>query len=632
MTDFRRGSFYREQIEKNSSDSFWFCLIFCVSMAVRAVASCTSFAQIYPDEIYQTVEMAHKLAFGKAITYWEFRVGARSWFLPGILAGVYKILDFFGVKNALHLNIGIKLFFSLLHSLSIGVFYLILRNFKFSKGLSFLFSLPLAVSYFLAYVSVRTLSESASLPFMVFAVYFAVRYVDSSENRHLFWSFFMSGIAFMIRFQNAVFALGLALALFLASKNRFKAALVFGFGYIGMMLLQGLLDLFTWGKFMQSFLTYLDYNILQKFSDRTGGVSPWFYYLADVADTFHPITYISAVLLLILSVIHFGKLKKVIVFALPFILFFAVHSAIGHKQPRFVFASYFALIALSSAAFAFVAARVSENRRFNVVVISLMLLLSLGAVPYKKYLGLWNNSFTTETFADDGSDRGKRKRFSGILEIASETGQIKDLKRAFIFGIPQIWCGGYAYFHRNVPLLYSSSRKEFFKSLDDAGNADWKNSYFVIKKDFIDEKALKSYKLTKIKDAYGFSIYRLETKDFMKRIPLAGLPEKTENRTKWNHPENIVMSRSGVLVDLEKEYNSAKIEIALDSSDSYEISFLKDGRQLGKLTVLPEKKRFGMYTRKRSIPQEIREAGFDSLLIVPLEHDDACSLGSIKLD
>ena len=97
MTDFRRGSFYREQIEKNSSDSFWFCLIFCVSMAVRAVASCTSFAQIYPDEIYQTVEMAHKLAFGKAITYWEFRVGARSWFLPGILAGVYKILDFFGV-------------------------------------------------------------------------------------------------------------------------------------------------------------------------------------------------------------------------------------------------------------------------------------------------------------------------------------------------------------------------------------------------------------------------------------------------------------------------------------------------------------------------------------------------------
>jgi len=624
--------FYREQIEKNSSDTFWFCLIFCLSLAVRAVASCTSFAQIYPDEIYQTVEMAHKLAFGKAITYWEFRVGARSWFLPGILAGVYKILDFFGVKNALHLNIGIKLFFSLLHSLSIGVIYLILRNFKLSKGLSFLFSLPLAVSYFLAYVSVRTLSESASLPFMVFALYFAVRYVDSSENRHLFWSVFMSGIAFMIRFQNAVFAFGLALALFLASKKRFKAALVFGFGYIGMMLLQGLLDLFTWGKFMQSFLTYLDYNILQKFSDRTGGVSPWYYYFADVAETFHPITYISAVLLLILSVIHFGKLKKVIVFALPFILFFAVHSAIGHKQPRFVFASYFALIALSSAAFAFVAARVSENRRFSVVLISLLLLFSLEAAPYHKYRELWNNSFTSEAFSDNRSDRGLRKRFSGILEIASETGQIKELERAFIFGIPQIWSGGYAYFHRDAPLFYSSSKKAALKSLEDAKNADWKNSYFVFKKSFIGENELKKYELTKIKEAYGFTIYKLETEDFVKRIRLAGLPEKTENKTKWNHSENIVMSRSGVIVDLEKEYNSAKIEIALDSSDSYEISFFKEDKLLGKLTILPEKKRFGMYTRKRSIPQEISEAGFDSLRIVPLEHDDACSLGSIKLD
>jgi hypothetical protein len=92
------------------------------------------------------------------------------------------------------------------------------------------------------------------------------------------------------------------------------------------------------------------------------------------------------------------------------------------------------------------------------------------------------------------------------------------------------------------------------------------------------------------------------------------------------------MSRSGVRVDLEKEYNSAKIEIALDSSDSYEISFFKEDKLLGKLTILPEKRRFGMYTRKRSIPQEISEAGFDSLRIVPLEHDGSCSLGSIKLD
>src|SRR4051812_12748598 len=37
----------------------------------------------WPDEIYQSLEPAHRLVFGYGIVAWEFVEGARNWALPG---------------------------------------------------------------------------------------------------------------------------------------------------------------------------------------------------------------------------------------------------------------------------------------------------------------------------------------------------------------------------------------------------------------------------------------------------------------------------------------------------------------------------------------------------------------------
>ena len=216
----------------NGSEWFPVFIIFVLSLFVRIYASTTSIAQIYPDEIFQTLEPAHKLVFGKGITYWEFKVGARSWFLPGIIAGIYKILDISGIRDPLHINLGIKIFFSVFHSLAVSIVYLLFRRHDLGKKEAFLFTLPLAASYLLSYISVRTLSESASLPFMVFTVYFASNYLEKETKKDLFFAVLTAGIAYMIRFQTCIFAFGTAVALFLTAKKRFQAALIFGFGYI----------------------------------------------------------------------------------------------------------------------------------------------------------------------------------------------------------------------------------------------------------------------------------------------------------------------------------------------------------------------------------------------------------------
>lgn len=55
---------------------------------MRAAVALSGDFFIHPDEIMQYLEQGHRLAFGNGVVYWEFFYGARSWLLPGLIAGV----------------------------------------------------------------------------------------------------------------------------------------------------------------------------------------------------------------------------------------------------------------------------------------------------------------------------------------------------------------------------------------------------------------------------------------------------------------------------------------------------------------------------------------------------------------
>ena len=612
----------------SNSEVLPFLIIFALSLFVRIYASATSIAQIYPDEIFQTLEPAHKLAFGKGITFWEFNVGARSWFLPGILAGVYKTLDFFGVKDPLAINIGIKIFLSIFSSLSVSVLYLLFRRRSFAKKDAFLFTLPVAASYLMSYISARTLSESASLPFMVFAVYFASNYLENERIRDLLFAALAAGIAYMVRFQTCIFSFGLALALFLTSKKRFQASLIFGFGFLGMMLVQGILDIFTWDSFFKSLLTYLDYNILRGVANNHG-VMPWHFYLADIAGTMHPLTCVSAVLMMTAGIAGFRKNRQLILFFFPFLFFFAVHCAISHKEPRFVFACFFVIFALSSEFFAFLCRKYAGKRENAALFLSVFLLFSLDAFPHIKYAPIWNHSVTKiDNFY--GNDKGIEKRFGGVLETEAELGRIDDLKRAYIFGIPMIWSGGYAYFHKNVPIFFASRDAEIRQFLREAHDSAWQNSLFAFKNG-MEIPAEYRGNLEKIRDNGEFTIYRMTVEDTLKTVASGTLPKNTKNGSKWSEKGNIIMGKSGVKVIFDKVVTGKTIKIALDSSDSYRLTFFNGDEETGTLLILPEKKHKGMFNRTRNLPETCIDKGFDAIKIIPVESDDSCSLGTITV-
>jgi GPI mannosyltransferase 3 len=46
---------------------------------------------VWPDEIFQASEPAHRLVFGSGLVPWEFQLGVRSWLLPGVIAGLMEL-------------------------------------------------------------------------------------------------------------------------------------------------------------------------------------------------------------------------------------------------------------------------------------------------------------------------------------------------------------------------------------------------------------------------------------------------------------------------------------------------------------------------------------------------------------
>src|SRR3954465_10825248 len=72
-----------------------------LTAAPRIYLALNDHSVFWPDEIYQSIEPAHRVAFGYGLVSWEFRDGARSWLLPGLLSAVMKFAALFTSRSIL---------------------------------------------------------------------------------------------------------------------------------------------------------------------------------------------------------------------------------------------------------------------------------------------------------------------------------------------------------------------------------------------------------------------------------------------------------------------------------------------------------------------------------------------------
>ncbi len=101
---------------------------------LRALVAITSDHVHYPDEIFQSLEQAHRLVFGYGIIPWEFQQGVRSWLLPGFLSLVLYLFKFLQIDQPQNYILAEKLVLCLCATSLIPASYLIAKEFATEKA------------------------------------------------------------------------------------------------------------------------------------------------------------------------------------------------------------------------------------------------------------------------------------------------------------------------------------------------------------------------------------------------------------------------------------------------------------------------------------------------------------------
>jgi hypothetical protein len=386
----------------------------------------------WPDEIYQTLEPAHRLVFGYGLVAHEFVRGMRSWVLPGLISvplELWKLAggtDPRGYLNLVHLS-----FVAVALATAYGVHRLARAcgaNALAATAAAGLFSLAAPCIYF----GHRPLSETASALPVVLG--FALALDPSSTRRAQLAGASLLGFSVLLRLQNGVFCAGLVLLLL--AKRKPREALLSLAVLLAWALAFGLVDLFTWGSLFHSATAYLRFNALEG-NAALWGVSPASYYAA-VLWRCMPLPLLCIALFAPLAA---GRAGGLLCIALGFAV---LHSLVPHKELRFLFPALPLFCALAGVGMDVVA----RNRLLRIAppVLALACGASSAAGFHALRFGQLGQYEQVKPGASAYDDFGQVNR---LLLAAHDLPDLCGLK---LEGVDLVWSGGYSYLHRPVPL------------------------------------------------------------------------------------------------------------------------------------------------------------------------------------
>ena len=399
--------------------------------ALRGWLALTDAGIAWPDEIYQSLEPAHRLLWGRGWVALEFREGLRNWVLPGLVAGMLEVFRGLGLSRPALYVPAAKLVFAAVGVATAWATARLARRMgagpRESAAAGALWALAAPAIYF----APRGLSEPLSAFPVTLGLASALPAGASRRERVLGAS--LLGFAVLLRLQDALVCVALVGAWLARRRWRESAEVVAVL--VGWALLLGLLDRLTWGGWFHSAVAYWRYNWVQG-RGALFGASPPGYYLRTLW------TSMPTVAAVMIPAVLLGTVRAPAL-AATVALFLGVHSAIPHKELRFILPVLPAAMALAGVGLSVAATRV--GRRLPVGLALLAAVIS-GA------------RFHALTFGDLGAYEGQRDGVSAyedfapvnrLLLVASELPQLCGLK---VEATHIAWAGGYTYFHRDAPM------------------------------------------------------------------------------------------------------------------------------------------------------------------------------------
>lgn len=213
--------------------------------------------RVHPDEVYQLLEPAFRLAFGYGEVMWEWKQGVRNWLFPGLMGGLFRLEALLGIHASWPRMAGLWLVLALGFALALRSAHRLVTDRDGPEAARW-GTVALATWGGTLVFAARPLADSLAIAPLLIALE-RLESLKHRPSRHAAWQAGAAlGVAVAARYPSLVFAAPLGLSLLWS--RRWRQALEFSLGALAVGLAIGLLDLFTWGEFLHSFRAYLAFN------------------------------------------------------------------------------------------------------------------------------------------------------------------------------------------------------------------------------------------------------------------------------------------------------------------------------------------------------------------------------------
>ncbi len=298
-------------------------VVLALAFAARATVALAGDFMLHPDEIMQYLEPAHRLVFGNGVIYWEFFYGARSWLVPGSVAGVLALFKGVGLGAPGWYVGGVELMFCAVSLLIPGGMYFLARR-HFGEIAARVALIAGAFWYELVGFAHKPMTEFIATALLMALLALCVRPL---KPRIAWLVALLAVLAAAIRMQYAPLALAvLGLYFFRLGKgSRMRLAVA----VVAFFLAVGVFDAATWDAgLFHSYFTNIHFNLALE--DARSGSSPAYQFLSWLlfaSGGLFPLCVAPA----LRDLRRYG-------FSLALIaLVLIIHSAEAHKEYRFVF-------------------------------------------------------------------------------------------------------------------------------------------------------------------------------------------------------------------------------------------------------------------------------------------------------
>ena len=396
----------------------------------------------HADEIFQATEQAHRLVYGSGLVPWEFRLGARSWLLPGVIAGLMQCARLLGDGPDYYLPV-IYLAFAALGAVPVVCSFLWCRRF-FGLAGAIIGGTVVAVAPELVYFGARTLTEVVAAHVLVLALYVLEPGFCVTGRRRLVAGGALLGLTFVLRFHLApALALAALWTVLPAPRRRLPAIAA---GGLAVVALAAVLDAATLGAPLASISRNFLYNIGYGVSSEMG-IERRLYYVIFL----HRIWEDKLFILGLLALVGAWRLPLLLAVAGAIVL---AHSAIQHKELRFIFPAIELFAVLAGVGLAKSAAWVAAwmQRGIGSAAIAQSLAAGVAIVCWCAIVfDVWSNPLFAHY----------RRYTRPNLLAASFVARLPGVCGIGLYN-DRTWgpSGGYTYFHRPLPLYWFDTESE----------------------------------------------------------------------------------------------------------------------------------------------------------------------------